>query len=437
MKKWNEWTSKQKIVLGITVGWLIVGGAVGIKIYKANQHEQVIEQALDTIKKEKLTLEQLQKVVDELRDKENPNFLAKEVDLKALDSIQKQIDQLKAEHKNNSLSEVAKENKEVVTILDEVESNVKAVNYQLMTQNKVTQLFTVNDKEQVIAGTDFNLELPTADDLTLADIEAVVTATKNEAKLVTIPKSTDEKKSWELAIDTLTKEAEKQVTEINSLTEAVAKWFNKDNKPLDIVKRDDLKAIEKRINSLKNKKAKDELSVKWKQVNEAVVKKEKAEADKKAKETGGKVEQKADGTFEVTTPQDKPQNVASNDASTTNQDTGYQGNNNQGGGYNPPATNNGGNNNSGGGSVTPPTNNGGGQNNGNNGGNNNGGNNNGGGGNVTPPAHTCPTAPYATSSAADDAAVAAGAREWLVEGVYCPEDGKLVGFTYRITATWD
>lgn len=435
MKKWNEWTKKQKMTLGIAVACVVVGGAVGTNTYLANQQQAAIAKDLEMIKNEKLTLEQLEKAVNQLRDKENPNFLVKEVDLKALDSIQKQLDQLKKEHKNVFYEEVGKENREVVTLLDEVESNVKAVNYQLMTQNKVTQLFTVNDKEQVIAGTYFNLELPTADDLTLADIEAVVTATKNEAKLVTIPKSTDEKNSWEQAIESLTKEAEKQVTEINALNEVVAKWFNKDNKPLDTVKRDDLKAIEKRINSLKNKKAKDELSVKWKQVNEAVVKKEKEEADKKAKETGGKVEQKADGTFEVTTPQDKSQNVASNDAGTTNQDTGYQGN--QGGGYNPPATNNGGNNNSGDGSVTPPINNGGGQNPGNNGGNNNGGNNNGGGGNVTPPAHTCPTAPYATSSAADDAAVAAGAREWLVEGVYCPEDGKLVGFTYRITATWD
>lgn len=438
MKKWNEWIKKQKMTLGIAVACVVVGGgAVGTNVYAKNQHQQAVTQALEAIKKEKLTLEQLQKAVDELRDKENPNFLAKEVDLKSLDSIQKQIDQLKAEHKNDSLTEVAKENKEVVTILDEVESNVKAVNYQLMTQNKVTQLFTVNDKEQVIAGTDFNLELPTADDLTLADIEAVVTATKNEAKLVTIPKSTDEKKSWELAIDSLTKEAEKQVTEINALTEAVAKWFNKDNKPLDTVKRDDLKAIEKRINSLKNKKAKDELSVKWKQVNEVVVKKEKAEADKKAKETGGKVEQKADGTFEVTTPQDKSQNVVSNDAGTTNQDTGYQGNNNQGGGYNPPATNNGGNNNSGGGSVTPPTNNGGGQNPGNNGGNSNGGNNNGGGGNVTPPAHTCPTAPYATAAEAEAAGFAAGAKEVVANAVICDFDGKLVGWTYTITAYWD
>ncbi|NKC68476.1 hypothetical protein [Vagococcus fluvialis] len=432
MKKWNEWTKKQKMTLGIVVACVVVGGAVGTNTYLANQQQAAIAKDLEMIKNEKLTLEQLEKAVNQLRDKENPNFLVKEVDLKALDSIQKQLDQLKKEHKNVFYEEVGKENREVVTLLDEVESNVKAVNYQLMTQNKVTQLFIVNDKEQVIAGTDFNLELPTADDLTLADIEAVVTATKNEAKLVTIPKSTDEKKSWELAIDSLTKEAEKQVTEINALNEVVAKWFNKDNKPLDTVKRDDLKAIEKRINSLKNKKAKDELSVKWKQVNEAVVKKEKAEADKKAKETGGKVEQKADGSFEVTTPQDKPQNVASNDAGTTNQDTGYQDNSNQGGGYNPPATNNGGNNNSGGGSVTPPTNNGGGQNPG-----NNGGNSNGGGGNVTPPAHTCPTAPYATAAEAEAAGFAAGAKEVVANAVICDFDGKLVGWTYTITAYWD
>lgn len=438
MKKWNEWTKKQKTTLGIVVACVVVGGgAVGTNVYAKNQHQQAVTQALETIKKEKLTLEQLQKAVDELRDKENPNFLAKEVDLKSLDSIQKQIDQLKAEHKNDSLTEVAKENKEVVTILDEVESKVKAVNYQLMTQNKVTQLFSVKDKEQVISGTEFNLELPTADDLTLADIEAVVTATKNEAKLVTIPKSTDEKKSWELAIDSLTKEAEKQVTEINELIEVLSKWFDKENKPVDTVKRDDLKAIEKRINNLKNQKVKEGLSVKWKQVNEAVVKKEKAEADKKAKETGGKVEQKADGSFEVTTPKDNPQNVATNDAGTTNQDTGYQGNNNQGGGYNPPATNNGGNNNSGGGSVTPPTNNGGGQNPGNNGGNNNGGNNNGGGGNVTPPAHTCPPAPFASSAEAEAAGFAAGAKRVGTYQVICPEDGRVTGWNYTILETWD
>lgn len=438
MKKWNEWTQKQKLTLGAVLAVLVVGGAVGTKVYANNQHQKSVETALKAIKKEKLTLEQLQQAVNELRDKENPNFLAKEVDLKALESIEKQIDQLKKDHVKDSstLSEVEKENKEVVTMLDRIESDVKAVDYQVLLQEKVSELFIVKDNEKVINGIDFNLEFPTADDLTLDEIEAVVTTTKNGLKLVTIPKSTDEKNSWEQAIESLTKEAEKQVTEINALTEVVAKWFNKDNKPLDTVKRDDLKAIEKRINSLKNKKAKDELSVKWKQVNEAVVKKEKAEADKKAKETGGKVEQKADGTFEVTTPQDKPQNVASNDAGTTNQDTGYQGN--QGGGYNPPATNNGGNNNSGGGSVTPPTNNGGGQNNGNNGGNNNGGNNNGGGSVTPPPAHVHITAPYATRAAANAAALADdNAQQWLINEVYCPEDGVLVGYTYVVTATWD
>lgn len=416
MKKWNEWTKKQKTTLGIAVACVVVGGAVGTNVYAKNQHQQAVTQALETIKKEKLTLEQLQKAVDELRDKENPNFLAKEVDLNTIDSIQKQIVLLKNEHKNDSLSEVEKENKEVVTMLDRIESDVKAVDYQVLLQENVSELFIVKDNEKVINGTDFNLEFPTVDDLTLDEIEEVVTTTKNGLKLVTIPKSTDETNSWEQSIESLTKEAEKQVTEINDLIEVISKWFDKENKPVDTVKRDDLKTIEKRINNLKNQKVKEGLSVKWKQVNEAVVKKEKSEADKKAKETGGKVEQKADGTFEVTTPQDKSQNVESNDAGTTNKDTGYQGN--QGGGYNPPATNNGGNNNSGGGSVTPPT-------------------NNGGGGNVTPPAHTCPTAPYSTYDAAIAAGYAAGGSQVGAYEVFCPTDGKSVGWNYHIIESFE
>lgn len=354
MKKWNEWTNKQKLILGVTVGWLIVGGAVGTKVYTANQHQKSVETALKAIKKEKLTLEQLQQAVNELRDKENPNFLAKEVDLKALESIEKQIDQLKKDHVKDSstLSEVEKENKEFVTTLDKVESNVDAVNYQLMSQAKVTQLFTVKDDQFVIKGSEFHLDLPIVDDLTLGDIEAVVKATRSEGKLMTIPESTDSKKSWEQAMEALTSEAEKQVKLIEECQKEVTALF-KDKKPVETTDKKKVEALKKKVEGIRNEKAKTELLAQLKQVEEAVNKKQQADADKKAKEDVAKAEVSAD------TKGIAPQG----DASTSNYDTNgnlnnsnwsdqsSQGQGNGGGSYTPPTNN-------GGGGYNPPTNNG-------------------------------------------------------------------------------
>lgn len=365
MKKWNEWTNKQKLILGVTVGWLIVGGAVGTKVYTANQHQKSVETALKAIKKEKLTLEQLQQAVNELRDKENPNFLAKEVDLKALESIEKQIDQLKKDHVKDSstLSEVEKENKELVTTLDSVESNVDAVNYQLMSQAKVTQLFTVKDDQFVIKGSEFHLDLPIVDDLTLGDIEAVVKATRSEGKLMTIPESTDSKKSWEQAMEALTSEAEKQVKLIEECQKEVTALF-KDKKPVDTTDKKKVEALKKKIEGIRNEKAKTELLAQLKQVEEAVNKKEKADADKKAKEDIAKSDVSADTKGIVPqgdagSAQTDSYDVNGNLNNSNWSDQSSQGQGNGGGGYTPPTNN-------GGGGYTPPANNGGGQGSGNN-----------------------------------------------------------------------
>lgn len=368
MKKWNEWTKKQKVTLGVALAVVIVGGAVGTNVYAKNQQEQAINEALATIKKEKVSLEQLQKAVDELRDKENPNFLAKEVDLKALESIEKQIDQLKKEHGRVTISEVKKQNKEVVNLLEDVESNVEAISYQLMTQTKVSQFFIIKEKEFAIKGNEINLTLPTADDLSLADIEAVVSATKAEGKLMTIPKSTDTDKTWEKSIDSLTLEAKKQVELIDASKKSVADLF-KDKKPVDTTEKELVQALKKAVEGIRNEKAKTELLAQLKQVEEAINNKEKTETDKKAKEQAPK---------ESANTESKKQNAGTTedyavDGNLNNSNWSGQGSQNQGGGsYTPPANN-------GAGGYTPPTNNGG------------GGytppTNNGGGGGTTPPGY--------------------------------------------------
>lgn len=373
MKKWNEWTKKQKMTLGVALAVVIVGGAVGTKVYANNQHQKSVETALETIKKEKLTLEQLQQAVDELRDKENPNFLAKNVDLKALESIEKQLDQLKKGHVTDSLSELKKDNKEVVTLIDEVDANVQAISYQLMTQTKVSQLFTVKDKQYVIQGSDFMLDLPTADDLAIGDIEAVVNATRSEGKLMTIPESTDAKKSWEQAIEALTSEATKQVTLIEDSQKEVAALF-KDKKPVDTTDKKKIDALRKKIEGIRNEKAKNELLAQLKQVEEAVNKKEKADADKKAKEDVAKSDVSVDTKGIAPQGDSGSGQTDSYDVNGNLNNSNWSDQSSQGGGgYNPPASNNGG-------GYTPPTNNGGGGYNppANNGGGNSSSSNNGG-----------------------------------------------------------
>ncbi|WP_288394304.1 hypothetical protein [uncultured Vagococcus sp.] len=407
---------------------LVTGGAIGGKVYADSVHQKKVTEAIETLKTENKSIDNLYQSMEVLRDKKDQSYLIKDIKQTDLDDISKNIESFKKDRKSLELQEVEKDNKVNITRVNEAEKSFDGLNKQVEIQKQVNALFSTEGNKTAINGSEVNLELAIKDELALSEIEKVVKATKDKDLLAVIPSG-----KWEQSIEELTNVASKQVKEIEELTQIVAKWFNKENKPLDTVKRDDLKAIEKRINSLKNKKAKEELSVKWQQVNKVVVDKEKAEAEKKAKATGGKVEQKADGSFEVkeqvatnngnseTNTSTTGGNTTPNEQSTTNNGGGYTGQN-QGGSGSTGGNSNGGGNQGGDGQVTPPV-------------------------NPTPPtepkpqppAHVHITAPYATWQQAYDAGLRSNsnAREVQPIEVHCPEDGVMVGWDFIITATWD
>lgn len=372
MKKFNEWTKKQKIILGVVVAGVVVGGASSVKAYENHQYKQQIITTKKELNSEFASLKDLASAVDLLRDKENPNFLSSKVTLSNIETIEKQLDKFKSEHQTTTLVQMKDLNTKVVNKLDEVEKSTNVTKFQSTVQEEVNALF-VSDKDVAIKGTTVKTDLSIIDDLTIAQIEKVVNDTKNKDMLVLLPKSTDEKLDWEKAVMSVTDSATNQVKQIDEVTKKVNSLF-KENKPIETTEAKIISEIEKEINTIKNEKAKKSLSDKLKQVSEAVTKKTKEVAETKAKEeqavatknaensaTNGSVETNNNTQSQATDTNNYTDNGSSNTYTPTTGGGDYSSSNNggsTGGGYTPPANNNGG------GSYTPPANNGGGNSNG-------------------------------------------------------------------------
>lgn len=363
------WTTKQKVTLGLSLAVIVLGGISGTYAYGAHQHKQEVSDVKQAIKKESATLEEIEKEVMALRDAKNPNFLAKDVTVEQTEQLAATLSNFEKKRNVATLSETKKEQDKLASFYETVVSDSLALDYQYGTQVMVNNLFQTKDAA-VINGTNINKEAAIIDDLTLDAVNKVSKQVRDEGKDVLIPESTT-KETWEQTIDGLIKEAETQVNVIEEAKKEVASLF-KDKKPVDTTDKKKIEALDKKINSIKNGKAKKELADQLKQVKEAVDKKAKADAEKKANEQAKAEAQAAATTPAPATQVSEPVAEANNETATYDYSgsqaggQSYQGSNNYsapqgntgggGGSYTPPATNNNTNNQSSGGNggSTPP-----------------------------------------------------------------------------------
>lgn len=330
MKKWNLWTKNQKIALTSGLSILIIGG--GTQLYTTNYHKQLVKEAQINLKTENQTMDKLARKIETLRDSKNPNFLAKEVTIENISHIQQQVDQIKKTHHSYSYKEVMSEDKIVTTQIDIMDKDAKVLAWQLENQVAVNQLFV--SANPVIARSEVVKDLSIIDDLKIEKIEKIVKATKNKEMLTLIPKTTDEKNNWELTMTILTDQAKEQVDHIETTTQLVDSFYNKENKPIDTTDTKKIKEAENQIKVIKNEKSKKELQEKLTAVLKVVEEKQKNEAEKKAKEIGGTVKQQEDGSFEVVNAETRTYNEtvtdSNNNYSASNDESGNQVDSNSG-----------------------------------------------------------------------------------------------------------
>ncbi len=281
MKKWNEWTKKQKAAVATVLAVCVIGGGVGSKVYADNQYQKEVELALKSINKRDGSIKELLLTIEAFRDSENVSFLAKDLDMKKLASALLQVEHIES---HTSELEFTETKNQVVKLVDSatvVKELASVTEYQAGVQTEVNALFQSKDK-QAINGHEVDSGLAVADGLTLEIINKVESSINDLDMYELIPVSSKEKeKSWQEVIQELIDNAKKQVETITATTKTIESFF-KDGKPVDTTDSKKIEEVEAQLNTIKNETTKKQLVEKLKSVKESVAK--KAEAKKKEEE---------------------------------------------------------------------------------------------------------------------------------------------------------
>ncbi len=359
MKKWHEWSKKQKYLLVAAAVVAVGGGGIGVKVYADNQYKQQVVQTMKELEKQGPYLDDLYRQVLSFSD---ADFLLKDISEDNLTNVLHDAENYQLpEYKVKDKQVMAQVNatKQLVKL---IQRTAKTTEEQYTLQNNINSLF----KEAAVNGRDVKKELAITDDLKLADVEKYVAdldAVSQLEKQVTpivekqdyaAEQATLKDSEWAKAMRDVLDNAKKQVEDITNLTKKVDGYF-KDGKPQNTAKAAELTALKKDVEKIQNDKAKKGLLDKLSQVIVEVDKKEKAAAEKKAKESGGSVVKKDDGSYVVESAGDNSNSssqAAAGGNSTSNNNASVTTSNAGGGSYTAPATNNGG-----GGSYTPPASN--------------------------------------------------------------------------------
>lgn len=320
MKKWNECSRKQQVAL-VIVALCLLGGGVGYKVYAETQYKQEVSQAIKGIKEENKELAAFLDELESLRDQENPSFLKKDVSLNKLEASKKALEEVTSKLKTRDFSEVDKEKEKQTKLVKEIEAAQESIETQLLIQGEINSLFETKEK-QAINGTEIHQDLAIKDDLELEEVEAIEKQLKEKLQTITLPHAEDEKMSWEQTADGLLSAARKQVEIISSLRKEVGQLF-KDNKPIDTTSNKKIEELEKKINEVKNGKAKKDLTDRLKKVKEAVNKKNEADKKKKEQEEAAKL---------ATQEAEVAQQAVTQTAPSTTETPTYSENNSYGGG---------------------------------------------------------------------------------------------------------
>ncbi|MBP2098900.1 hypothetical protein [Enterococcus rivorum] len=359
-------TKRQKIVILVLITIVLVAG-VGGTVYASQVHKQV-EEAEETVKAERVSVEKVTKELSKLLDQKDPSYLAENVTEEQIASLDQQLKQSEFVFQDVSVDKKLLKDHVVAyeSAQEKADKLIGSIYEKITLQRGVNTLFQSKDKV-AMNGAKVEKELAIIDGLTEEKIKSIQES---------IPK---EETDFTKDVKGLVENASGQLKQISTAKEAVAKLY-KGNK---VVSTDQklYDAAKAETDKIKNEKTKKELTDQLGKV--------KAELDKKAKEVAVAQAQETatkEQTAQTETTGNVNANVEINDAGST------QGNNatdTDTGSWQQESTNTGGTSNW----QQPTTGGGGGNTNTNTGGGGGSGSNTGGGGGgtVTPPPTTAPT----------------------------------------------
>ena len=310
MKKWNE-LSKATKRISIVIGAAVVlgGGFGGYKVYAQQQHTQAkaaIEASLEEVGNQGTLAKTIATFANE------KGYLAKDLDLKAIDTAKQQLNTLRnsvadyeEKYSNEDLANEAE--------ISKLEKEISTVESKLSTQLAVNKLY--QQETQALNGSEVAKSLVLADKVDAKAVEAVKLDKFSE----------DE---WKKSVQSLLDQATTQVKDIESAIKAVNDCY-KDNKVKSDVTKKSYESAKKAVDKVKRQTDKEALQNKLTEVKKVVdANEKKAEANKKAEaeasENGGTVVETKEGEYEVVSE-------SNGEGNTGSQSQSQVGNNSSGG----------------------------------------------------------------------------------------------------------
>ncbi|MEC5317197.1 hypothetical protein NGF69_16665 [Enterococcus casseliflavus] len=307
MKKWSEYTNKQKLLIVACSLGVICGGTFGgYKAYAANQQateKQELQQALHAVtEKGSLT-----NAILSFQDPDGylTEYLVKE----DLETIQKQLEALKKQcdtFEEQYPGEKIKEEQDI----SEQEELLKLVEKKLAIQDQVNALFTT--ETPAINGSKVNKDLALAEGVDKEAIEQIDTTD-----------DTLSKDKWLESIESLKTVANEQITAIEKADKAVNACY-KDKKVASNVTKKNYEEAEKAVKAVKRGSDKERLTKKLAEIkkvveeNEKKAKEKEKEKEKKDQQSTASAETKSQTETATTVTEETAVADTTNEVSTNN-----------------------------------------------------------------------------------------------------------------------
>lgn len=298
MKKWKEWTTKQKTMLGVGIAAVVLigGGGTVYGVEKTKQQER--QDAQLTIQKETSSLSNngaVSKAVAALFDTDNPAFLSQGLTQTMIDNAQLLLD---------------KADKSVEDILATY-SDLSTKDFD--TRQKTLQLLLETAQQKFDAQSALN-DLFDGDLLGIYGSEVHTDLTITEKTTSELLSTTKEKvdglseDDWLTAFTDVFDNAKTQVDQVTKATASVTALFDGETVKED-VSEDSYNAAKADVDAILNETLKqaqqtrlDQVKAKLDEKKAAEQEAQKAEAEAQAQANGGTVVQNDDGSYTVQAP---------------------------------------------------------------------------------------------------------------------------------------
>lgn len=320
MKKWKEWTTKQKTMLGVGIAAVVLigGGGTVYGVEKTKQQEK--QDAQLTIQEETSSLSNngaVSKAVAALFDAENPAFLSQGLTQTMIDNAQLSLDKAEKTVEDVLATYTDLSNSDFEKRKTDLQAQLTTAQQKFDAQSSLNDLF---DGDLLgIYGADVHA------DLTITE--------KTTSELLSITKEKIDGLSeddWLTAFTNVFDNAKVQVDQVTKATASVDALFDGETVKEDNTE-DQYNAAKTEVEAIKNEALKqaqqtrlDQVKAKLDEKKAAEQEAQKAEAEAQAATTGGTVVQNDDGSYTVQAPS------TSNGSAASGGNTSSTGSNNSG-----------------------------------------------------------------------------------------------------------